>query len=254
MFIKKGIIYAETFMFLKHKNRPNLFALSFKGQKEDFVEESMTLPIQVFIENGKIFLENKKFVFSPENLSYSAVKEYLIKSRYTNDEQLAVILNKDLSTDGKLQFARMQAWRDFATEIAKIVDEEGYIASTALDIEKEKKLAEITAYDSSKKVNSFTINGIEVWLDKDTRAGLKLRFEAELSLGKTNTTLWHGGVQFNLKLSEAIQMLYAIEVYASACYDNTQKHYSIVRGLTDKESVITYDYTEGYPKIPRFEL
>lgn len=251
MFEKNKIMYADTYKYLRNQEG-NLYALSYNGLLKDLQEVEMTLPLNIFIKNGVIFWEGGKLATSPKNLTYASIKEHIIKSRYSNDEQLAIILNKDLSADGKLQFARMQAWRDFATEIAKIVDEEGYIASTALDIEKEKKLAEIAAYDSSKKVNSFTINGIEVWLDKDTRAGLKLRFEAELALGKTDTTLWHGGVQFNLELSEAIQMLYAIEVYASACYDNTQKHYSIVLGLTDKESVITYDYTVGYPEKLKF--
>lgn len=247
MFSKGNKVYADTYKFLKHKTQ-NVFGLVLKETESNVEEIDMSFPIQVAIRGNLVTWEEGLLAFTPNKMDYSSIKEQIIKSRYSNDEQLAIMLNKDSSPEGSFYYNRMQEWRGFATEIAKIVDEEGYIASTALDIEKEKKLAEIAAYDSSKKVNSFTINGIEVWLDKDTRAGLKLRFEAELALGKTDTTLWHGGVQFNLKLSEAIQMLYAIEVYASACYDNTQKHYSIVRGLTDKESVITYDYTAGYPE------
>lgn len=37
---------------------------------------------------------------------------------------------------------------------------------------KTDKIAEITAYDTSDKVNGFVLNGLLVWLDKATRVGL----------------------------------------------------------------------------------
>jgi hypothetical protein len=37
----------------------------------------------------------------------------------------------------------------------------------------------------------------------------------------TDTVLWQDGMQFPLPLEDAINLLYAIEIYASACYDNT---------------------------------
>jgi hypothetical protein len=43
-----------------------------------------------------------------------------------------------------------------------------------------------------------------MWLDKETRVGLKLRFEAELASGKTETTLWYDGLSFNLSLEQAV--------------------------------------------------
>ncbi len=38
-------------------------------------------------------------------------------------------------------------------------------------------------------------------------------------------------------------MLYAIEVYASACYDNTQLHLANVDALQTIEDISVYDYT-----------
>ncbi len=111
---------------------------------------------------------------------------------------------------------------------------------------------DIEHYDSSSAVNEFTIQGMAVWLDKATRAGLMLRFQAEQSKGQTETTLWYNGVQFPLTLEEAVGMLYAIEVYASACYDNTQKHLAGVDGLTTIEEVEQYDYRAGYPEKLNF--
>lgn len=54
---------------------------------------------------------------------------------------------------------------------------------------KREKINEINCYDSSNEINIFYIQGLPVWLDKATRAGLKLRFEAEVALKYENTTL-----------------------------------------------------------------
>lgn len=107
---------------------------------------------------------------------------------------------------------------------------------------------EISHYDSSSEVNEFYIQDIPVWLDKATRAGLKLRFEAEIAMGNENTSLWYNNMQFPLPLTQAMQMLYAIEVYASMCYDNTQAHYANVEALNTIEECEAYDYRVGYPE------
>lgn len=104
----------------------------------------------------------------------------------------------------------------------------------------------INLYDVSPAVNEFTIGGISVWLDKNTRAGLKLRFEAEIASGETETTLWYNGMSFNLQLEQAVQMLYAIELYASKCYDVTQQHLANIQNLTVE--LENYDYQSGYPE------
>lgn len=117
---------------------------------------------------------------------------------------------------------------------------------------KKEKINEINHYDSSDEVNIFYIQGLPVWLDKATRAGLKLRFEAELAMKEENTTLWYGNQSFTLQLNMAIQMLYAIEVYASKCYDNTQKHLANVDKLETLEEIMEYDYRTGYPEKLEF--
>lgn len=110
----------------------------------------------------------------------------------------------------------------------------------------------LVKYDQSEAVNMFTVGGVPVWLDKATRAGLLLRFQAEQAQGIEDTTLWYKGMQFPLKVEQAIQMLYAIELYASACYDNTQRHLAALDMLEDEDSVKAYDYTTGYPRKLEF--
>lgn len=121
----------------------------------------------------------------------------------------------------------------------------------SLECQKQLLTKCINLYDKSDQINSFTINGIPVWLDKDTRTGLMLRFEAEAAIGKTETTLWYEGQQFTLPLDKAIEMLKAIEVYASKCYNVTQEHLYNINSLED---IKNYDYKSGYPDKLNFEL
>lgn len=113
---------------------------------------------------------------------------------------------------------------------------------------KKDKKNDIEMYDSSVEVNEFYIQEFPVWLDKATRAGLMLRFNSELALKKETTTLWYEGNSFTLPLNTAMQMLYALEVYASECYDNTQLHLANVEKLETLEEVMEYDYRVGYPE------
>lgn len=113
---------------------------------------------------------------------------------------------------------------------------------------KAQKIEEIRIYDSSSEVNEFSMGGLPIWLDKATRAGLLLRFEAESKVGRETTTLWYGGQSFTLPLAQAQQILIALELYASECYDRTQAHIAEVQKMDSKEAVEAYDYTTGYPQ------
>ena len=117
---------------------------------------------------------------------------------------------------------------------------------------KKFKMDEVIRYDSSRDVNEFYIQGMPVWLDKATRSGLMLRFNSELALKKENTTLWYEGYSFTLPLNTAMQMLYALEVYASECYDNTQLHLANIEKIETIEELDAYDYRVGYPEKIRF--
>ena len=117
---------------------------------------------------------------------------------------------------------------------------------------KRDKKREIEHYDSSSEVNEFYVNDVPMWLDKTTRTGLMLRFNSELAMKHQDTTLWYGNISIPLQLNTAVQMLYALEVYASACYDNTQLHYANVDKLETIEEVENYDFRNGYPEKLRF--
>ena len=106
----------------------------------------------------------------------------------------------------------------------------------------------ITAYDSSSEVNEFSYMGFPLWLDKETRAGLVVRFNAEEAMGKTDTKLWAGTTGFSLSIADERNMLNAIEYYASQCFDCTAAHKAAVDKLDTIEDVVAYDYKSGYPE------
>lgn len=179
-----------------------------------------------------------KWMDSCINLIYERMK------RYTKDGQIKtrnqIVIRKDgMNTYNPTEEMLLaDGWVEYITPVYE---------PTIEDYRKMKK-EEILHYDSSDEVNAFFIQGQEMWLDKATRAGLMLRFQAEQAMGNEYTTLWYGANQYELPLLGAFQMLYALEVYASQCYDNTQMHLAAIQGLQEIEEIESYDYTIGYPE------
>ena len=114
---------------------------------------------------------------------------------------------------------------------------------------KADKISEITAYDTSSSVNGFMLNGLLVWLDKETRVGLMNSTTIAKAAGQKTTTLWLGGIKLVVDCDKAIQLLSALEMYALECFNVTASHKQAVSELTTIEEVEAYDYKAGYPKM-----
>ena len=127
-------------------------------------------------------------------------------------------------------------------------------AAAVLSAAKKSMLAEITAYDSSSSVNSFLLNGMEVWLDKATRVGLMNSTTIAKSMGQEKTTLWLGSYQLEVECDKAIQLLSALEMYALECFNVTAAHKNAVSELDNIDGVLTYDYKSGYPDKLKMEV
>ena len=180
-----------------------------------------------YIKDGKIKTRNQIVIKGKRTIKDKDGKEKVVNTNTFNPK------HEDIIADG---------WEEYIAPTPPEPTEE-----QKLNRAKSDKKREIEHYDSSNAVNEFTINGITVWLDKATRAGLKLRFEAEVAVGNTDTILWYNNTKFPLSLDSAIQMLYLIEIYASACYDNTQVHLANIELLNTISDIEAYDYTTGYP-------
>ena len=122
----------------------------------------------------------------------------------------------------------------------------------ALGIIKEEAIEQITEYDQSEDVNSFTLQGKQMWLPKETRVGLVNSVTIEKNAGKGTTVLWFGGEKYELPVDTALQMLSALELYALECYNVTAAHKAAVNALESVEDVVAYDYTQGYPEKLNF--
>ena len=162
-----------------------------------------------------------------------------IKDKNGNDKEVQTqIINP------KEEMLFNDGWVEF---VAPVVE------CTIEDYRKEK-IDEILMHDSSSIVNIFYVNDMPMWLDKATRAGLVGRLSAEINAGKATTTLWYEIHKFELPTELAMQLLNAIEIYASECYDNTQQHIANVTMLESIEEIETYDFHVGYPEYLRFNL
>lgn len=126
--------------------------------------------------------------------------------------------------------------------------------SSPLELAKKRVIRSIEDYDSSDNVNSFYLNGIKVWLNKDTRVGLMNSLTIEKNAGKEQSTLWFNSICITINCDAAIQMLSALELYALNCYNVTAEHKVAVEELTSIADVEAYDYTSGYPQKLTFTI
>ena len=131
----------------------------------------------------------------------------------------------------------------------------GMTSEAALTAAAQKMVLEqIDKYDTSPAVNGFMLNGLRVWLNKDTRVGLMNSTQIAKAMGKKTTTLWFGGMQIEVNCDKAIGLLSALEMYALECFNVTAAHKKAVAELNTVEEVLGYDYTKGYPEQLKMEV
>lgn len=170
----------------------------------------------------------------------SSLCDYMLE-RYDYKPSMDLVLN-DILSSGE------QASMEEIKEIS-----EG-LGSEPLEYMKKAMLAYIEKYDASSSVNSFLLNGMEVWLDKATRVGLMNSTSIAKSMGQQKTTLWLGSYQLEVDCDKAIQLLSALEMYALECFNVTAAHKKAVSELDNIEGVLTYDYKSGYPDKLKMEV
>ena len=130
--------------------------------------------------------------------------------------------------------------------MAEILDEE------PLEPMRTALLHNVETYDTSVAVNSFMLQGKEMWLPKETRVGLVNSITIEKNAGKKTTVLWFGGEKYELPVDTALQMLSALELYALECYNVTAAHKAAVSALASVSEIVNYDYTANYPSKLNF--
>ena len=170
----------------------------------------------------------------------SSLCDYMLE-RYDYKPSMDLVLN-DILASGE------QASMEEIREIS-----EG-LGAEPLGYMKKAMLAYIEKYDASSSVNSFLLNGMEVWLDKATRVGLMNSTTIAKSIGQEKTTLWLGSYQLDVNCDKAIQLLSALEMYALGCFNATAMHKKTVNELDNINAILTYNYKSDYPDKLKMEV
>lgn len=129
-----------------------------------------------------------------------------------------------------------------------------------LERAKANKIKELYQYDESDSVNTcYIVYGgqtVMYWADKHERDALKSAVRDYIALGKTEyrLDLREMGISITLPCELLLQMLAALEVYATECYNKTTDHEFAIKALTTKDEMEAYNFTVGYPEKLVFNL
>lgn len=116
MFIKGNMIYSEAGYILKCDNK-KAFQLPYDSSKT-YIE----IPINITntkIESGMINMDGVVFR-NNEKYDYDQWKANIIKKRYSNDDQIAIMLNHG-DEESNMIYNKMMQWRDWATSVAHMI-------------------------------------------------------------------------------------------------------------------------------------
>lgn len=122
---------------------------------------------------------------------------------------------------------------------------------------KAMKIIEISAYDMSSEINSFIVNSLTMWIDRNTRSSLMSTIAAYKAQSIDDITLWtesENPVPVTMSVDTLESLLMNLELYAKQCYDTTANHKRNIQQLTDIQQVVDYDYKAGYPEKLNIKL
>ena len=114
MYIKNNVVYADAGNILISKTAIgySLIANIANIQEQQVNLQDMKLEGEFLKYSDGLVVQRYK------NLNYAGWKADIIKWRYTIDDQMAIILNKDESAEALIEYNKMQEWRDWAGTLA----------------------------------------------------------------------------------------------------------------------------------------
>lgn len=161
------------------------------------------------------------------------------KEWYTEGNSITKYINGSLFS-GIPSVEQLQAWG-----VVEWVEPEP-TPEELLQRAKAEKIAELEVYDANE-VNSFSVNGKDMWLDHDLRQQLRISLDALSQAGRETVTKWFDGQAYAFPTAVWFQMLNAVEVYASDALNVTEGHRAAIESLLTVKEVEDYDFTTGYP-------
>ena len=123
-----------------------------------------------------------------------------------------------------------------------------YVHVRTLEEAKQEKIDEIEEYDTSSDILSFSLGGVDMWLNPQQRTNFLMTVNAAEQYGMTSVPF--GGTQ--IPISNARSILNAVALYAMETLAVTDSHKAAVMGLDTIEAVDAYNYHTGYPQTLSF--
>ena len=111
MFRIKNKIYSDAGYILVSDKK---IGYQFEGNESDFSERKIDLNNIDFRDNY-IILDGIVMLSAS---TYADLKRDMVHRRYTNDDQLAIMLNRD---SDEFSYNKMQEWRQFSGEVASAI-------------------------------------------------------------------------------------------------------------------------------------
>lgn len=108
------MVYSEAGYILVGVNKKGY---QFEGKPSDFTEEKINLD-NMEIQGEFAMYGNGIIQYIGSNPDYDKLKTDMVKRRYSNDDQIAIMLNNDED-----DMRRMQEWRDWSAKVSKKIRE-----------------------------------------------------------------------------------------------------------------------------------
>ena len=116
MYKIRNKVYPEAGYILVGKSK---IGYTFQGEIEEFTEQPITIDDMKVEGNFLLYSNGSILERNYPNLTYEEQKARIVKRLFSNDDQIAIMLNKGCSEQDDLVFEKMQEYRDWAGMLAK---------------------------------------------------------------------------------------------------------------------------------------
>jgi hypothetical protein len=118
MFKVRDKVYADAGKILIGQSK---MGYVFKGELSEFSEEDIVID-DMRIEGKFLIYSNGRIrEMYDASATYEELKAKYVKRHYSNDDQIAIMLNQGRSDDDRVVFDKMQEWREWSGVLAKKV-------------------------------------------------------------------------------------------------------------------------------------
>jgi len=178
----------------------------------------------------------------------------VLASIWSSDYENKLINDYNAAKFGRLDSSYIKKYEDFIQQRKAVKRQIENDYRTIFNIQRtlqdaiSEKLAEIEDYDTSDSVNSFLVNGMPCWIDKEMRAVYGNSVTSAKKLKEKTIEIDLSGMIISLPVESAEVMLASIQRYADKAAIVTARHKQSVATITIIDEVDTYDHTSDYPE------